>query len=34
MEDNFLWNYGFEIEDVPNVTDEVIDIMDDYLTEE
>lgn len=34
MEDNFLWNYNFEISDIPNVTDEVIDIMDDYLIEE
>ncbi len=34
MEDNFLWNYNFEISDIPNVTNEVIDIMDDYLIEE
>jgi hypothetical protein len=32
MEDNFLWNYGIEIKDIPNVTPEVIKIMDDYLT--
>jgi hypothetical protein len=31
MEDNFLWNYDYEISDIPNVTDDVIDIMDDYL---
>jgi hypothetical protein len=31
MEDNFLWNYGIEIKDVPNVTPKVIEIMDDYL---
>jgi len=34
MEDNFLWNYHFEITDIPNVTEEAIKIMDDYLTEE
>jgi len=34
MEDNFLWNYDYEISDIPNVTDEVIDIMDEYLTQE
>jgi len=34
MEDNFLWNYHFEITDIPNVTEEVIKIMDEYLTEE
>ena len=34
MEDNFLWNYGFEIEDIPNITPEVIKIMDDYLIQE
>jgi len=33
MEDNFLWNYHFEISDIPNVTPEVIQIMDDYLYE-
>lgn len=31
MEDNYMWNYNFEISDIPNVTQEVIDIMDDYL---
>ena len=31
MEDNFLWNYGIEIKDIPNVTPKVIEIMDDYL---
>ena len=34
MEDNFLWNYDYEISDIPNVTDEVINIMDEYLTQE
>jgi hypothetical protein len=34
MEDNFLWNYHYEISDIPNVTDEVINIMDEYLTQE
>ena len=34
MEDNFLWNYDYEISDIPNVTDEVIDIMGEYLTQE
>ena len=34
MEDNFLWNFKYEISDIPNVTPEVIMIMDDYLTEE
>lgn len=33
MEDNFLWNYNFKISDIPNVTNEVIDIMDNYLLE-
>jgi hypothetical protein len=31
MEDNYLWNYGIEIKDIPNVTPKVIEIMDDYL---
>ena len=31
QEDNFLWNYHYEITDIPNVTPEVIKIMDDYL---
>jgi hypothetical protein len=34
MEDNFLWNYHFEITDIPNVPAEVIKIMDEYLTED
>ena len=34
MEDNFLWNYDYEISDIPNVTNKVIDIMDEYLTQE
>ena len=32
MEDNFLWNFDIEINDIPNVTPEVIEIIDDYLT--
>jgi hypothetical protein len=32
MEDNFLPNFNYEITDIPNVTPEVIKIMDDYLT--
>lgn len=31
MEDNFLWNYGYEIFDIPNVTSKVIEIMDNFL---
>ena len=31
MEDNFLWNFNYEINNIPNVTPEVIKIMDDYL---
>ena len=34
MEDNFLWNFNYEISDIPNVTPEVIKIMDDYLMNE
>lgn len=34
MEDNFLWNFNYEISDIPNVTPEVIKIMDEYLTKE
>jgi hypothetical protein len=33
QEDNFLWNFSYEITDIPNVTPEVIKIMDDYLQE-
>ena len=33
MEDNFLWNFGFEISDIPNVTPEVVEIMDDFLNQ-
>ena len=32
MEDNFLWNFDIEINDIPNVTPKVIEMMDDYLT--
>jgi len=32
MEDNFLWNFNYEISDIPNVTPEVIKIMNDYLS--
>ena len=31
MGDNYLWNFNYEITDIPNVTPEVIQIMDDYL---
>jgi hypothetical protein len=31
MEDNSLWGFNIEINDIPNVTPEVIKIMDDYL---
>lgn len=34
MEDNSLWNYNIEISDIPNVTQEVVDIMNDYLLKE
>jgi hypothetical protein len=34
MEDNFLWNFKYEISDIPNVTPKVIKIMDDYLMNE
>jgi len=34
QEDNFLWNFNIEINDIPNVKPKVIEIMDDYLTEE
>ena len=34
MEDNFLWNFNKEINDIPNVTPEVIEIMDNYLESE
>ena len=33
MGDNYLWNFNYEITDIPNVTPEVIQIMDDYLIE-
>lgn len=31
QEDNFLWNFNYEISDIPNITNEVIDIMNGYL---
>ena len=34
MEDNRLQTYGYRIDDMPNVTPEVIEIMDSYLTKE
>lgn len=34
MEDNRLQTYGYRIDDIPNVTPEVIEIMDNYLTKE
>ena len=33
MGDNYLWNFNYEITNIPNVTPEVIQIMDDYLYE-
>jgi len=33
QEDNYLPSYGYNISDIPNVTPEVIKIMDDYLQE-
>ena len=33
QEDNYLPSYGYSISDIPNVTPEVIKIMDDYLQE-
>jgi hypothetical protein len=32
QEDNFLWNFNYDILDIPNITPEVIKIIDDYLT--
>jgi hypothetical protein len=34
MEDNHMLSYGLDISDIPNVTPEVIKIMDDYLMKE
>jgi hypothetical protein len=34
MDDNFLPQYNYSITDIPNVTPEVIEIMDSYLTKE
>ena len=34
QEDNFLWNFNIDINDIPNVKPKVIEIMDDYLQEE
>ncbi len=34
QEDNFLWNFNYDILDIPNITPEVIKIIDDYLTNE
>ena len=31
QEDNYLYNFNYQISDIPNVTPEVIKIMDDYL---
>jgi len=33
QENNFLWNFNIEINDIPNVKPKVIEIMDDYLQE-
>ena len=32
QEDNYLPQYGYKISDIPNVTSEVIEMMDDYLS--
>ena len=34
MEDNPLWDFNIKINNIPNVTPKVIEIMDDYLTNE
>jgi hypothetical protein len=34
QENNFLWNFNIEINDIPNVKPKVIEIMDEYLTQE
>lgn len=34
MEDNYMLSYGLDILDIPNITPEVIKIMDDYLMKE
>jgi hypothetical protein len=34
QENNFLWNFNIEINDIPNVKPKVIEIMDDYLMKE
>jgi len=34
MGDNFLWDFNYEISNIPNVTPEVIKIMNDYLSEQ
>lgn len=33
MEDNYLWNYGYEITDVPNITPKLKELIDNYLLE-
>jgi len=33
MEDNYLWNYNYELTDIPNITIELKEIIDNYLTE-
>jgi hypothetical protein len=32
MEDNLLWDFNYEISNIPNITPEVIKIMNDYLS--
>ena len=31
MEDNHIWNYHFEVTDVPNVTPEIRNTIDEYF---
>ena len=33
MEDNFLWNYHYEISDVPNMSMVIVDIINDFIEE-
>jgi hypothetical protein len=33
MEDNFLSDFNFEITDVPNVTPEIVNIIDNFFKE-
>ena len=33
MEDNFLWNYHYEISDVPNISVEIVNMINDFVKE-